>query len=64
MPDDKTEATESAMMPFADAFRLIGISRNGAHQMRRKGTFPVATYKVGSRWMVRRADIERLVGKR
>jgi excisionase family DNA binding protein len=41
-----------------DLAKLLTISRSGVRQMIATGQFPVAAFKIGRRWYVRRAEFD------
>lgn len=44
------------------AAALMGIGRNSAYEAIRENRFPVRIIKVGSRYLIPRADLESLLG--
>jgi excisionase family DNA binding protein len=45
-----------------EAADLLGIGRNSAYAAIHDGTFPVRVIKLGSRYLIPRAELEQLLG--
>lgn len=54
---------EIPMVPlWPDAARTFCVARSRAYQLAGRDEFPVPVLRIGSRWMVRTADIRRELG--
>ena len=45
-----------------EAANLLGIGRNAAYEAAKAGRFPVRVIKLGSRYLIPRAELETLLG--
>lgn len=52
------EYPETATLSLTTAARILGIHRSTAYDHARKGTFPVAVFRVGSLLKVNKAQLE------
>lgn len=52
--------TQTLSVP--EAGDVLGLGRNKAYELARQGEFPVRVLKIGSRYRVSRADLERYLG--
>lgn len=51
-----------ATVSVPEAGQELGIGRNTAYELARTGEFPVRVLKIGSRYRVSRADLDRYLG--
>lgn len=52
----------AATVSVPEAGNELGIGRNTAYELARTGEFPVRVLKIGSRYRVSRADLDRYLG--
>lgn len=55
-------ARKSATVSVPNAGQAIGVGKNKAYEMARNGTFPVRVLKLGARYRVPVADLDRYLG--
>lgn len=52
--------TQTLSVP--EAGDVLGLGRNKAYELARQGEFPVRVLKIGSRYRISRADLDRYLG--
>lgn len=60
----KSQTKTAATMSVPEAGAELGLGRNNSYELARQGEFPVRVLKIGSRYRVSRADLDRYLGIR
>lgn len=55
--NDRPEVV-AALIPLGDAAKILGVSTSAAHDMIKRGDFPLRHYRVGRRFKVSRAELD------
>lgn len=58
----QTQMRTAATISVPEAGDVLGLGRNKAYELARQGEFPVRVLKIGSRYRVSQADLERYLG--
>lgn len=57
-----SQTKPSATISVPEAGAVLGLGRGTAYELARQGEFPVRVLKIGSRYRISRADLNRYLG--
>lgn len=57
-----TQTKSAATLSVPEAGAELGLGRGTSYELARQGEFPVRVLKIGSRYRVSRADLDRYLG--
>lgn len=58
----QTQSKSAATMSVPEAGAELGLGRGTSYELARQGEFPVRVLKIGSRYRISRADLDRYLG--